>query len=197
MSRARWTSHGKLLLMVALALQVGCSWVDRQIIYEDAKETPPLKVPGDLIAPAPNPALQVPAVQGVASNVDTAPPTLGNTVAVARSGFPRAANAVLPLADATDSAFRRVGIALERSQCCKVLAKNPEGLSYDVELASPPPRPGLFKRMFGAEAPSARMIVQVAQADAGSIVTVVDASGATRKDDPAMTVLGAVEARLR
>lgn len=198
MSRVRWTRHGKLLLIAALGLQVmGCGLVDRQIVYEDAAETPPLRVPSDLILPAPNPALQVPAVQGVASNVDTAPPTLGNTVAVARGGLPRAANAILPLADATDSAFRRVGIALERSGCCKVLAKDPSGLSYEVELASAPPRPGFFKRMFGADAPSSRMIVQVAAADTGSTVTVVDQAGATRKDDPAMTVLGAVEARLR
>lgn len=197
MSRVRWISHGKLLLIATLGLQVGCGLVDRQIVYKDANETAPLKVPSDLMSPAPNPALQVPQAAGMAGNVDTAPPTLGNTVAVARGGLPRAANSVLPLADAADNAFRRVGIALERSQCCKVLAKNPTGLSYEVELASAPPRPGLFKRMFGADAPSSRMIVQVAAADTGSVVTVQDSSGATRKDDPAMTVLGAVEARLR
>lgn len=197
MLRARMASAGKLVLMAALCLPYGCSLINRPIVYEDARETPPLQVPNGLIAPAPNPALQIPAVAGVASTVDAAPPTLGNTVAVARAGLPRAANAVLSLDDEADSAFRRVGIALERSGCCRMVSKDPTAKSYQVELTAAAPKRGFFKRMFGGDAPSTIMTVQVAAADAGATVSVVDADGGTRRDDPAMTVLGVVEARLR
>ena len=78
-----------------------------------------------------------------------------------------------------------------------MLGKDREGLSYQVELAVAPPRPGFFKRTFGADAPASTMTVQVAAADAGATVTVVDAEGATRRDDAALGVLGAVEARLK
>lgn len=198
MSRVRLATCGKVLFGLALGLQFGCDWVNRPIVYEDARETPPLAVPSDLVTPAPNPALQIPAVAGVASDVVTAPPTLGNTVAVARGGLPRAANAVLALTDEADSTWRRVGIALERGGCCKVLAKNQSGLNFEVELIAGTPKPGFFKRMFSGAAPSSTMTVQVTAADAGgATVTVVDNDGAVRRDDAAMTVLGVVEARLR
>ena len=93
MLRARMASAGKLVLVAALCLPYGCSLINRPIVYEDARETPPLQVPNGLIAPAPNPALQIPAVAGVASNVDAAPPTLGTaaTAAPAASGAATAA----------------------------------------------------------------------------------------------------------
>ena len=193
----RIEKHWKVLLGVALVLQIGCNFINRSIVYEDARETPPLQVPRDLIAPAVNPALQVPAVAGVTANLAVTPPTIGNTVAAARTGFPRAANAVLSLNDdEAASAWKRVGIALERSGCCRVLSKNEAGLSYQVELTSAAPRPGFFKRMFTSEAPNT-MTVQVAAADGGTTVKVMDETGELRRDDAAMTVLGAVEARVR
>ncbi|MBK8067793.1 MAG: outer membrane protein assembly factor BamC [Rhodanobacteraceae bacterium] len=145
MLRARLASAGKLVLVAALCLPYGCSLINRPIVYEDARETPPLQVPNGLIAPAPNPALQIPAVAGMASNVDAAPPTLGNTVAVARAGLPRAANAVLSLDDEADSAFRRVGIALERSGCCRMVSRDPAAKSYQVELTAAAPKAWLLQ----------------------------------------------------
>jgi uncharacterized lipoprotein len=197
MARLRLANIAKLLLLATFGLQASCSWVNRSIAYEDARETPPLKVPAGMINPPPNPALVVPRIDGMATNVDTAPPTLGNTVAVARSGLPRAANAVLPLADEAASTWRRVGIALERSDCCRVLSKDQAAMTYEVELTTTGLKPGFFKRMFGASAAPSVMTVLVAAADAGATVTVVDAAGALRRDDSAMTVLGVVEARLR
>jgi hypothetical protein len=41
------------------------------------------------------------------------------------------------------------------------------------------------------------MTVQVAAADEGTTVKVMDDAGELRRDDVAMTVLGAVEARVR
>ncbi|MCE7929898.1 MAG: hypothetical protein DYH17_00775 [Xanthomonadales bacterium PRO6] len=183
--------------MASLCLPFGCSLINRPILYEDARETPPLRVPSGLIAPAPNPALQIPAVEGTASAVGLAPPALGSAVAVARGGLPRATNAVLTVADEVDSVWRRVGIALGRSGCCRVLGKDHEGLRYEVELVAALPRPGFFRRLFGADEPVSTMTVQVAATETGAIVSVVDADGGTRRDDGALSVLGAVEARLK
>lgn len=199
MSRVRLAKVGKVLFGLALGVQFGCGgvFVNRPIAYEDARETAPLQVPNGLLTPAANPALQIPPIAGVAGHADSAPPALGNTVAGTRSTLPRAANAVLSLEDEAASTWRRVGIALNRSGCCKVLSKDESALSYQVELSAGAPRPGFFKRVFGGGAAPATMTLQVAAAGTGSNVTVVDETGDIRRDDPAMTVLGVVEARLR
>jgi len=187
----------KVLFGLALGLQWGCgTFINRPIVYEDSRETAPLEVPRDLMRPAVNPALQIPAVAGLASNADVSPPLLGNTVAAARGGLPRAANAVLTIADEADSTWRRVGIALQRSGCCKVLEQDESAMVYQVELISDAPKPGFFGRMFGSS-PSTTMQVKVDAVGSGSNVTIVDDDGKVRVDDPAMTVLGVVEARLR
>lgn len=198
MTRVRNAKVGLWALSLVLMLQTGCDWVNRPIVYEDARESPPLKVPENLVTPAPNPALQIPPVAGVAPSVVAEPPTLGNTVAAARTDLPRAANAVLSLDDESQSTWRRVGIAIERSGCCRVLDKNAAELSYQVELNSAArAKPGFFKRIFGGGAPASVMTVKVAAVDTSSTVTVVDAEGQLRRDDAAMSVLGVIEARLR
>lgn len=196
MTRVRNANHGLWALGLVLALQSGCSWVNRPIVYEDARETAPLQVPKDLLAPAANPALQIPAVEGAAPSVDATPPTMGNNVAVSNASLPRATNTVLTSADDADSTWRRVGVAIDRSGCCQVLGKSEAELSYQVALNGAASKPGFFRRMFGARDNSA-MTLKVAAAETGSQVSVVDADGGLRSDDAAMTVLGVVEARLR
>ncbi len=184
-------------LALALASLAGCTIFNRPIVYEDAKETAPLQVPDGLRAPAANPALQIPDVDGLAAAPDTSPPSLGNTVAVARTGLPRAANAVLQLQDEAPNAWRRVGIALERSGCCRVVSKDESALKYEVELSAQTEKPGFFRRVFSGDSPASSMVVQVESATTGSKVSVLDAQGETRRDDAAMTVLGVVESRLQ
>ncbi len=199
MSRVRMTTVGKVLFGLALGLQFGCggSFINRPIVYEGAKETAPLEVPSGLIKPAANPALQIPAVAGLATNVELTPPALGNTVAATRGDLPRAASAVLSIADEPASTWRRVGIALQRSDCCKLLANDETGLGYEVELNSDKPKPGFFKRIFSSNPAPLTMTVRVAGQGDASTVTIVDADGKVRVDESAMTVLGVVEARLR
>ena len=197
MNRAITLSRRLGALALALACLAGCGIFNRPIVYEDAKETAPLQVPDDLRAPVANPALQIPDVEGLAATPDTAPPSLGNTVAVARTGLPRAANAVLQLQDEAPNAWRRVGIALERSGCCRVVSKDEAALKYEVELSAQTEKPGFFKRVFSGDAPANAMVVQIETATDGSKVSVLDAQGETRRDDAAMTVLGVVESRLQ
>lgn len=199
MARVRMAALGKTLFGLALGLQFGCSgtFINRPIAFENARESAPLQVPPDLVLPAANPALQIPAVSGVPTNIDQAPPMLGGSVAAASGSLPRAANAVLSITDEPANTWRRVGIALQRSGCCKVLADDEAALGYEVELISDAPKPGFFKRMFGSDQPSTTMTVRVSAQGADSTVTIVDAGGKLRVDDPAMTVLGVIEARLR
>jgi len=198
MSRERLATGGKILFGLALALQFGCNVLaNRPIVYEDAKETAPLEVPADLVAPAANPALQIPAVAGVAGGADAAPPALGGGVAVARGDLPRASNSVLTLSDEPESSWKRAGIALERGGCCTILSKDAARRTYGVQFNAGGPKPGFFKRMFGAGAPDPSMTVQVAAAGEGTTITVLDNAGEVRTDDSAMTVLGVIEARLR
>jgi len=183
---------------LALALQFGCNvLVNRPIQYEDARESAPLEVPSDLMVPVANPALQIPAVAGAAGTTDTAPPALGGGVAVARGNLPRATNSVLTLSDEPDSSWKRAGIALERGGCCTILSKDAARRTYGVQFNAAGPKPGFFKRMFGASAPDPSMTVQVTAAGEGTEISVLDSAGAVRTDDSAMTVLGVLEARLR
>ena len=115
MSRVRLATCGKVLFGLALALQFGCNVLaNRPIAFEDAQETAPLQVPPGLANPAPNPALQIPAVAGTGGTPGTAPPPLDGVVAVAHGNLPRASNSVLTLSDEPDSSWKRAGIALER-----------------------------------------------------------------------------------
>jgi uncharacterized lipoprotein len=84
-------------LMLALAASSGCAWMRGKSGYEEAPEARPLEVPPDLDTPRVDPAMSIPEVAGGARR----------TPAIT-AGSP------FTLADAADSAWRRVGIALER-----------------------------------------------------------------------------------
>lgn len=198
MSRVRLATGGKVFFGLALALQFGCNaLVNRPIVFENAQETAPLQVPSDLLSPVPNPALQIPAVAGTGGSTDTAPPSLGGKAPVARGNLPRASDSVLTVDDEADSSWKRAGIALERGGCCTILSKDASGRTYGVQLNAAGPKPGFFKRMFGADAPDPSMTVQIAAAGEGTTISVLDTAGEVRTDDAAMTVLGVIEARLR
>ncbi len=197
MNRALQMTQRLGVVGLILASLGACQIFDRAIVYEDARETEPLKVPDDLRVPVNNPALAIPNVDGLAAETTTAPPSLGATAAVARGGLPRSTKAVLQLTDEASNTWRRVGIALNRSGCCRVVDKDESGLSYEVELSAAAPKKGFFKRWFGGNEASSVMRVQVETADDGSRVSVVGADGETRQDDAALTVLGVVESRLQ
>lgn len=85
-------------LIVAFVSSAGCSWFRGRSGYENSPESRPLEVPPDLNAPTADPSMQVPAVAGVASPA--------RSRAVTGTSF--------IIADAPASAWRRLGLALER-----------------------------------------------------------------------------------
>jgi uncharacterized lipoprotein len=194
MRRVRASKLGWAIVLLATT---ACSWINRPIVYEDARETAPLVVPAGLSRPAANPALQIPAIGASAGTVDPAPPSIGQAVGSPRGGSPRASAEVIRVIDEVPSVYRRVGLALERSACCRVLARDETALRFEVELIEQREKPGFFARWFGGKDPAPTMTVQLAAAGDGVDVRVIDSSGATRSDPLALRVLGAIEARLR
>lgn len=186
------------LLAVLSTMAVGCSWINRPINYQDAREAPPLQVPSDLITPRPNPALQLPAASAPAGNVQIAPPGLGANVAMSSSGLPRSASSLITIDDAPASAWRRVGTALDRSECCRIIARSEEQSSYTLELLQSGPPRGRMARWFGRKLePSQVMTVSLTEVPSGTRIQVLDNAGSVLRDDAALTVLGVIEARLR
>ena len=118
------SSHARRLLSGLLVLAVlastGCGWLRGRSGYESSPESRPLEVPPDLDRPAADPSMQVPVAEAAASG--------GTTAAVATS---------FTITDATDSAWRRLGLALERIEGVSIDSRaqvlSVYNISYDGE----------------------------------------------------------------
>ena len=93
---------GGLLLLVAATALSGCSWFRKEPAYLDSAESRPLDVPPDLVLPSSSAALQIPAAAAGAPAPGEAPPAAVG------------AGTAFEITDSTESAFRRVGLALGR-----------------------------------------------------------------------------------
>lgn len=126
------SSHARRLLSGLLVLAVlastGCGWLRGRSGYESSPESRPLEVPPDLDRPAADPSMQVPAA--------------ANASAAARGPV---TGASFTIADATDSAWRRLGLALERiegvtidsrAQVLSVYNVSYDGESFLVKVAA-------------------------------------------------------------
>ena len=119
------------LLAVAVVSSSGCSWFRGKSGYENSPESRPLEIPPDLDRPTTDPTMQVPATAA-------AP---GGTVAARPAALPSQAFVV---ADAPESVWRRLGLALQRvegvtvgesSQMLSVYNVTFEGESFLVRIA--------------------------------------------------------------
>lgn len=80
-------------LIALLLASTGCSWWRGRSGYENSPESRPLEIPPDLDTPPTDTSMQIPAVAGSPA------PTTGRSFVIG---------------DAADSAWRRLGLALER-----------------------------------------------------------------------------------
>jgi uncharacterized lipoprotein len=97
------------LIAVTLVSTSGCGWFrSKKDPYKNAPENRPLEIPPDLDQPKTDPTMQIPPVKR-ASN---APANAGASI----SSVPQALinEGQFVLADTLDSAWRRVGLALDR-----------------------------------------------------------------------------------
>jgi uncharacterized lipoprotein len=146
-------------MIAALASSAGCSWFRGNSGYENSPESRPLEVPPDLDSPNTDPSMQVPAVAGAAA----AGPVTGKSFLIA---------------DAADSAWRRLGLALERI----------DGVTIDsrAELLS------VYNVSFEGES----FLVKVAAEGEASRISTVSAEGSELTTGAAGRLLAQLKTRL-
>lgn len=156
-----------LLCACTLVAAPGCSWFRGKSDYASSPQTRPLEVPPDLDAPVVDPARQVPEV---------APAAAGSS---ARStAVPTAADEVL-VQDTVESTFRRLGLALERT----------DGVTVEdsAELLS------VYTVRYQGES----FLLRVQAADGGgSRISAVAADGTPLAGGSSAALLGALRQRL-
>lgn len=156
----------RLAWVVAVLVMVsGCSWFRSKSDYQSSPESRPLEVPPDLSVPTTDPSMAIPAVSAASGSASTAP-------------APMATSAGFRIADSADSAFRRVGLALNRLEGVVVVDRAEALSAYNV-------------RFEGQE-----FLVRVVADGQKSRVEAVDAAGSVLNQGPAGKVLGMLKARL-
>jgi uncharacterized lipoprotein len=157
-------STARAALVLAIAAGLGaCSWFRGNSDYERSPESRPLAVPPDLDAPMQDPALAIPS---------PAPAT-----ATARAAAPTP-SAAFSIADSGESAWRRLGLALQRIEGVEVLQAAQSLNAYNV-------------RYQGEE-----FLVRVVASGDSSRIEAVGANGAVVNVGAAGNLLGQLRARL-
>lgn len=93
--------RGLVLVLLATSIS-GCAWFRNEPAYLSSSEGRPLEVPPDLALPSSSAALQVPAASASATPPGETPPMAAQV------------GTSFNVADSSENAFRRVGLALAR-----------------------------------------------------------------------------------
>lgn len=119
------------LLALSFFAAGGCSWLRGKTAYESASEGRALEVPPDLDVPRVDPAMAIPAVAG-------APVAPAGTPARAGMAAPAAtivSSGAFPVSDSVESTWRRLGIALERTEGVEIIERAQVLSAYNVRYA--------------------------------------------------------------
>lgn len=153
-----------LAILAAASLLGGCGFLHKHFDrkepeYRKSVEEKPLEVPPDLDSPNSSGALVIPpatASSGSSSSASSAatgsaPPSAAAPTAVSTAEPIAAGTALtsdgLRIADTVESAWSRVGLALERSGVATVLGRDEAGHAYSVETTGQTTeKAGWFKR---------------------------------------------------
>jgi uncharacterized lipoprotein len=185
----------RLLAAAVLAsLLGGCSMFGVRSDYQQAQETRPLEIPPGLDAPAASTTMLVPAVAGGSAPAN---------VAAAPAPIAPGPESTLALADSAAGAWRRVGLALERSGVAQIVARDEAAGTFTLSGTSRETRPaegGFLKRMFSGgekvEETTVTRVVRISAEGSGSSVRVEDEQGQPVADDLARRVIAALSQRL-
>lgn len=199
MKRLPWL----LFLLVPVAL-AGCQTIKahnpfrhKEPTYKSAQQEQPLEVPPGMDQPATSEALAIPAPAGSAGNAGQAPAG-APAMAPPAVGAPAAAGgASLTLADTPDSAYHRVGLALDRGGVGTVTGHDDAAHTYQVTVnatVTEKPQGGFFHRLFHrskSETVTGNVTVAVEPQGSGSVVQ------ATGNPDAAARVIALLKQRLQ
>jgi len=195
-----------VLVPVALA---GCQTIKahnpfrhKEPAYKSAQQEQPLEVPPGMNQPATSEALVIPSASSGATaasstmapgapamTAPTAPPAAGVSAAEGSTS--------LALADTPDSAYHRVGLALDRSGIGAVTARDDAAHRYQVAINTTVTKKsegGFFHRLFHgskSEAVTGNVSVSITPQGSGSVVQ------ATGNPDAAARVIALLKQRLQ
>ena len=204
MVSVRRTISALLLATVASSLLGGCGFLHRHFdrkddAYKKSVAERPLEIPPDLDTPNGSGALVVPPAGGAAvagGATSSAVPTMaaGQGAQLAGDG--------LRIADSVESAWSRVGLALERSGAATVLGRDEAARTYTVQTTGhATTKPGWFKRAisFGRGGTQTTAQVQLTvrvSADGNGSRVSIEGGTDDASQDAARTLLATLKQRL-
>jgi uncharacterized lipoprotein len=202
-------------LLVAIVSLAGCGFVHRHFgrddtAYRKAAQDRPLEIPPDLDTPSSSGALTIPQAGAVSSSAasPTAAPSASSTApnslppsAAMQPGVQIGGDG-LSVADSVESAWGRVGLAIERSGTATLIERDAAAHAYTVETTGhTTEKAGWFKRAITLGhatrkvAAKVRLVVRVSADGSGSKVAVEGASDDASRD-AARSLLAALRQRL-
>lgn len=194
---------GSLVLAACVAL-AGCGMFggNKREAYEGSRAGRPLEVPPDLDAPATSRSLVIPAAGAAAGDSQPpsdASPSDGAPIASSPGAIEPGTASSLKIGDAPAGAWRRVGLALERSGVGEILARDASAGTYTVKSTVTEREGGLLSRMIGRDKVSvseATRVVRIVPDGEGSEIRVEDESGEAVEDAAARKLIAAIRQRL-
>ncbi|MEO6968418.1 MAG: hypothetical protein ABI132_08235 [Rhodanobacteraceae bacterium] len=190
----KWLLAAALSTLACLMLLSGCQTIrthnpfrHRGPDYQAAQQEQPLEVPPGLDTPPTSEALSVPGANNTSTGIP--PVTIngqpmniaGATASGAGVAYPPASGNSLTLSDQPDSAYHRVGLALERGGVGVVSAHDDSAHTYQVAVNSvatteQPAQGGFFHRLLHRSHGETRTVtgtvnVGIAPSGSGSVVT--------------------------
>lgn len=103
------------VLVAVVVSSAGCGWIRGKSGYEKSVESRPLEIPPDLDRPAADSSMEIP--KAAAQRTAPAAPVTGGSFVIA---------------DAPASAWRRLGLALDRIEGVQISERNESGSVYNV-----------------------------------------------------------------
>jgi len=183
-------------LLATTLTAAGCSHMPKmesdKVDYKAAGELPPLEVPPDLVRPATDDRYAIPGAAPQQKSTAT-PSSPYATLGKGEDGAQ-----VLAVDDPFDRAWRRVGLALDRSGIA-VADRNREKGIYQVHYTdSDAGKPGFFSRLFGKNKEGADQYqILVKEVARGSQVSVLGKDGKTDLSDNAGHLLAKIYEQLK
>ena len=190
------------LLLMALTAFSACSWFrSNPSEYQNAHETAPLEVPPGLDVPPRTSQMSVPPGGGAPSAAPAPAPatTTGNSTAGSQKPAYVGTETSLLLEDDVTSAYKRVGLALERAGTVNVTAHDDVSATYTVTRQVVTQEGGWFRRLTGSDtskSTTVTRIVHIAPDGKGARVVIEDESGRESTDDNARLIIAALRERL-
>lgn len=203
-----------LTTVIAASLISGCGFLRKRTErknneYKMAVEERPLEVPPGLDMPTTTGALTIPAAGGAAPAAATSaaaetPPAAGEatvTGAAGGSGVSLGGDG-LRVADTVESAWSRVGLALERSGAATIVSRDEAGRTYTVQTTGQTTvKPGWFKRavtlgMAGTKKTAQVQLTVRVSADGAASKVGIEGANDEASRDAARSLLATLRERL-